>query len=109
MKSKLIIILLSLLYYSTCAQVIPCPPQVCLPITAKIIRSNSIDFPLKEIQSGSTKINADRINLIVIGKGYNTADEFLTTARRDIAFEGDNVFDADSFDKVLFGLFAVEP
>lgn len=66
-------------------------------------------FILKPLDSSINKLNADRINLILIGKGYKDINAFLATAKRDMAIDGKEIIDANSFDKVLFGLFAIEP
>jgi len=66
-------------------------------------------FKLKPLDSNINNLKADRINLILIGKGYTDINVFLATAKRDLALDGKEIIDPTSFDKVLFGLFAIEP
>jgi hypothetical protein len=66
-------------------------------------------FLLKSLYPSINKIKADRINLILVGKGYKDINSFLATAKRDLAIDGKEIIDPNSFDKVLLGLFAIEP
>jgi hypothetical protein len=66
-------------------------------------------FLLKNVYPSINNIKADRINLILVGKGYRDMSSFLATARRDLAIDGKEIIDPNSFDKVLYGLFAIEP
>ena len=68
-----------------------------------------IKSPLKSLDPTINDPKADRINLIIIGKGYADTNVFLKTVRRDLALDGKELIDANTFDKVLFGLFAIEP
>jgi hypothetical protein len=67
------------------------------------------NFILKELESGMNIRNGDRINLVVIGKGYTDYNELLNTVKRDLALNGNELYDANTIDKVLLGLFAIEP
>jgi hypothetical protein len=71
--------------------------------------NNTPGFILKSLEPSINNIKADRINLILVGKGYRDTSSFLATARRDLAIDGKEIIDPNSFDKVLFGLFTIEP
>lgn len=64
---------------------------------------------LKAVEPGHNNRLADRINLIIVGKGYQNMNEFLTTMNRDLGFDGLEKPNLESLDKLLFGLFAIEP
>ena len=83
-----------------------CNKEEAIPDGSNVIPK---DFILKSIESKLNDYDADRINLIIIGKGYKDTTEFLATARRDLALNGQEIVDVNTFDKVLFGLFAIEP
>jgi IgA Peptidase M64 len=67
------------------------------------------NFKLKSFDPQLNNYLADKINIIVLGKGYKDTSEFIITARRDLALNGQEIVDTNTFDKVLFGLFAIEP
>ena len=64
---------------------------------------------LRALEAGHNNRLADRLNLIIVGKGYQNMDEFLATVHRDLAFDGVEQPNPESIDKVHFGLFAIEP
>jgi hypothetical protein len=65
---------------------------------------------VKAIIADRNDMVADRINLVFVGQGYLSIDEFLATVKRDISIDGKEVLNPQqSIDKLLFGLFSIEP
>jgi len=94
--NKLFIIALSaLLLFSACKDDVGVNP-----IEEKII---------VELIPGHNNSNADRINLVFVGIGYDNMNQFLTVANRDIAYDGNAIIDSLSIEKIKLGLFAIEP
>ena len=83
--------------------------SACKKTESKNDDVNIVKSPLKSLDLTINDVKADKINLIIIGKGYADTNVFLKTVRRDLALDGKELIDANTFDKVLFGLFAIEP
>lgn len=84
----------------------------CLPYTASAF---SNPRGLQPLIAGHNNADADRINLIIVGTGYASTEQFLSTARRDIAFDTAPILDRNEHvasrpvTNLSYGVFAIEP
>jgi hypothetical protein len=85
------------------------PILCCLACQPDQVPAPEPAFALAELEAGHNIREADRINIIVAGKGYESPEEFLRVARRDMAFDGRERNDPETIDKLNFGVFAIEP
>lgn len=84
----------------------------CQPLT---VSAFSNPRGLQPLIPGHNNADADRINLIIVGTGYASTEQFLATARRDIAFDTAPILDRNEHvasrpvTNLSYGVFAIEP